>query len=111
MSFIYTDPQGEQHTLDVSPDVAEHLVLAIRGVRSVEPPSHATTTADLNKVTAEVSRILTHFETFRELTVVAADASHPHADRKAISIAAGWPQSRLYRVLEKHGRPRKRAAE
>ncbi|MHB9754000.1 hypothetical protein ACYBSK_06465 [Streptomyces sp. BYX5S] len=35
-------------------------------------------------------------------------AGGPHADRKALGVAAGMPRSRLYRILEKYGRPANR---
>ncbi len=112
MGFIYiTADSPDRHALDVRPDVAEALVDGIQRKVGVDPPRHATTVEELNRVVAETSQIITHLEAFRELAIVAADASHPHADRKAIAIAAGMPPSRLYRILERHGRPRKRAAE
>lgn len=110
MGFIYTTADGaKRHALDIRPDVSNALVDAIQRRAGVEPPAEAETVADLNRVIAETSQIISHLEAFRELAVVKADAAHPNADRKGIAIAAGWPPSRLYRVLEKHGRPRKRA--
>ncbi|MGW3400171.1 hypothetical protein [Streptomyces zhihengii] len=54
------------------------------------------------------ARLIQHLEAFRELAIIAADRTNPHADRQAIAIAATMPPSRLYRVLDKHGQPRNR---
>ncbi|MGV9933975.1 hypothetical protein ACWDY4_25895 [Streptomyces olivaceoviridis] len=43
--------------------------------------------------------------------MAAADETGPYADRKGTALAAGMPPSRLYRVLDKHGRPRDRKAQ
>lgn len=95
----------------IEPDVADNIVKALRGEAEVSPPENASTVGEIVPVIAQVTRLITHFDVFRELAIVKADASHVYADRKAIGMAAGMPSTRLYRVLERHGRPRKRAAE
>ena len=94
---------------DVTPDLANAFVDAIRNSVGVNPPRQAQTFDDLAATIAQTSRVIQHLEAFRELAIVAADKTSPHADRKGIAIAAAMPPSRLYRVLEKHGRPKNRS--
>lgn len=96
---------------NVEPDVADNIVWALRGEADVRPPGKASTVPEIVPVLSQVSRLLAHFEVFRELAIIKADESHAYADRKAIGTAAAMPATRLYRILEKYGRPRKRAAE
>lgn len=103
------DADGNKDAVfEITPDLADAFTAAIRNVVGVEPPRHATTFTDLIGTIAQTSRVIQHLEAFRELAMVAADRTSPHADRKAIAIAAAMPPSRLYRVLEKHGRPKNR---
>jgi hypothetical protein len=98
---------------DITPDLADAIREALCNVRTVDPPRHVRTFDELTDTIAQTSRLIQHLETFRELVIKAADETGPYADRKAIAIAAGFPPSRLYRVLEKHGRPtdRKKIAD
>src|SRR5690606_1794123 len=96
---------------EITPDLADAFTAAIRNAVGVEGPRHARTFDDLTATIAQTSRVIQHLEAFRELAITAADDTSPHADRKAIAIAAAMPPSRLYRVLEKHGRPRDRKAQ
>lgn len=100
---------GKDVVFQIAPDLADALVAALRNVVGVEPPHQADTFTDLIGTIAQTSRVIQHLETFRELAMVAADKTSPHADRKGIAIAAAMPPSRLYRVLAKHGRPKNRA--
>ena len=93
---------------DITPDLADAIREALCNVRTVEPPRHARSFDELTETIAQTSRLLQHLESFRELTIAAADMTGPYADRKAVAISAGFPPSRLYRVLERHGRPRDR---
>jgi hypothetical protein len=97
------------HVNDVPTDLANTLADALTGLRDVTPPD-ATDFNDLTFVISRTSRLLQHLEAFRELAIVAADDTSPHADRKAIAKAAGIPPSRLYRILDRHGRPTVRGA-
>ncbi|MFG3244187.1 hypothetical protein [Streptomyces sp. NPDC048157] len=99
----------EDAVFDVHPDVATAFADAIRNQANVQGPHHAQDFDDLTATIAQTSRLIQHLEAFRELAIVAADRTSPHADRKAIAIAAAMPPSRLYRVLEKHGRPKNRS--
>lgn len=109
MYITIGDAEGRKDTVfDVTPDLAEALVAALRNIVGVEPPNHARTFDDLTATIAQTSRVIQHLDAARELGIVAADRTGPHADRKAIAIAAAMPPSRLYRVLEKHGQPRDR---
>ncbi|MGY4902589.1 hypothetical protein [Streptomyces sp. 900116325] len=92
----------------IRPDVAEAFIAAIRNQVNVEPPRHADDFNALTATIAQTSRVIQHLEAFREQAIVAADETHPLADRKAIAIAAAMPPSRLYRILEKYGRPKNR---
>lgn len=104
-----SDAEGNKDVVfEIAPDLADAFAAAIRDVVGVEPPRHARTFDDLTATIAQTSRVIQHLEAFRELAMVAADRTSPHADRKAIAIAAAMPPSRLYRVLEKHGRPKNR---
>lgn len=98
----------EDKVFDVHPDVATAFADAIRSRVDVQSPRHAQDFDDLTATIAQTSQLIQHLETFRELAITAADRTSPHADRKAIATAAAMPPSRLYRVLEKHGRPRDR---
>ncbi|MFJ7990311.1 hypothetical protein [Streptomyces sp. NPDC096351] len=100
------DADGNKDTVfDITPDLANAFIDAIRNVVGVEPPRQAQTFNDLTATIAQTSRVIQHLEAFRELSIVAADRTGPHADRKAIALSAAMPPSRLYRVLEKHGQP------
>jgi hypothetical protein len=103
------DLNGDKNVaFGITPDLADAIRDSIGNVRTVEPPRYAETFDDLNETISQTSRLIQHLETFRELAIVAADSTGPYADRKAIAMAAGFPPSRLYRVLEKHGRPKDR---
>lgn len=99
----------EQPVFDIAPDLADHLLAALRRDINVTPPRHATEYNELVGTIAQTTRVIQHLEAFRELAIVKADATHPLADRKGIAIAAAMPPSRLYRLLEKYGRPKNRA--
>lgn len=105
---ISTADGTEQPVFDITPDLADHLLAALRGAINVDPPRHATEYNELTGTIAQTTRVIQHLELFRELAIVKADATHPLADRKGIAIAAAIPPSRLYRLLEKHGRPKNR---
>lgn len=103
--FRNADDEVTDSVFDVNPDVVKALIDALHEQVTVTPPSESRTFDDLVEAIAQSSRLIQHMEAFRELAIAAADRTSPHADRKAIAIAAGFPPSRLYRVLEKHGRP------
>lgn len=104
------DPVGiKSVAFDITPDLADAIREGLSNVREVAPPKHATSFDDLGATLAQTSRLIQHLEIFRELTIASADQTSPYADRKALGIAAGFPPSRLYRVLNKQGQPRNRA--
>lgn len=104
------DADGNKDTVfDITPDLANAFIDAIRNRVGVEPPHTAQSFEDLTATIAQTSRLIQHLDAFRELAIAAADRTSPHADRKAIAVAAAMPPSRLYRVLEKHGRPKNRS--
>ncbi|WP_043493716.1 hypothetical protein [Streptomyces viridosporus] len=106
------DADGNKDVVfEITPDLADAFAAAIRNEVGVEGPRHARTFDDLTTTIAQVSRVIQHLEAFRELAMVAADKTSPHADRKAIAMAATMPPSRLYRVLERHGQPRNRKTD
>jgi hypothetical protein len=94
---------------DITPDVAEALIAAARRDISVRKPRYATDFEGLIETIAQASRVIAAMEELREAAIVAADRTSDDADRKRIGIAAAMPPTRIYRVLEKHGRPRRRA--
>lgn len=103
--FGNADTDNTGIVYDIQPDIAEAFIAAIRNEVTVKPPRHAQTFEELSAVAAQAARAIQHFEAVRDLAVVAADKTSPHADRKALAISAAMPPSRLYRTLEKHGRP------
>ncbi|MFB8122102.1 hypothetical protein ACFVG1_13020 [Streptomyces bacillaris] len=104
------DANGNKDVVfEITPDLADVFIAAIRNQAAVEGPRHAQNFDDLTATIAQTSHLIQHLEAFRELAITAADRTSPHADRKAIAIAAAMPPSRLYRVLEKHGRPKNRS--
>lgn len=107
-----SDADGNKDVVfEITPDLADALIAAIRNTVSVEQPRHARSFEDLTETIAQTSRVIQHLEAFRELAIVQADTvGGPHADRKALGIAAGMPRSRLYRILERFGRPTNRKA-
>jgi D-alanyl-D-alanine dipeptidase len=106
------DATGHNDTVfDITPDLAEALIAALRNLVGVEPPRHAQAFDELTETISQASHVIQHLEAFRELAIVAADRTGPYADRKVIAVASAMPPSRLYRVLEKHGQPRDRKAQ
>jgi len=108
---ILTADGAETAVFDITPDLADHLLAALRNDVNVAAPRHATTYNELIATISQTTRVIQHLEHFRELAIVAADATHPLADRKGIAMAAAMPPSRLYRLLEKHGHARDRKTE
>ncbi|WP_331763230.1 hypothetical protein OG571_47710 (plasmid) [Streptomyces sp. NBC_01369] len=100
--------QPKGNATGVAPDLAAAIIAGLRNQREVEPPTQAQHFDDINATIAQTSRLITHLEEFRELAIIAADDTGPHADRKATAIATGFPPSRLYRVLDTYSRPRDR---
>lgn len=96
---------------DIRPDVAEAFIAGVQRNIATRTPRHGTDFPELIATIAQASRIIQSLEELREHAMAAADRTSPHADRKAIAIAAAMPPSRLYRVLEKHGRPRNRKTD
>lgn len=102
----FKDSEGRKQTVfGITPDLYDAVGDGLGGFREVTAPRHAQSFDELTETVAQTSRLIQHLELFRDLSVVAADKSHPHADRKALGIAAAMSGSRLYRVLAKHGRP------
>jgi hypothetical protein len=107
--FGNAEQEKTAQVFEVCPDVAEAFIAGTRREIGVRQPRHAQDFGDLIEVIAQASRIVQSLDELREHAIAAADRTGPHADRKAMAIAAGFPPSRLYRVLEKHGQPRNRA--
>jgi hypothetical protein len=96
---------------DFTPDLANAISDSFNRVQEVEGPRHAQSFDDLTESITQTPRLIQHLEAFRGLAIVASDRTGPYVDRKALAIAGGMPPSRLYRLLEKHGRPRDRKAQ
>lgn len=106
-----THPDGSTTALPggLPPYAADVLAAALANDTATPPPHTTDSFDDQLTAIAQLARSITHFEAAREEAIAAADRTGgPHADRKALGIAAGMPRSRLYRVLEKHGRPANR---
>lgn len=109
--FGNADTNNMGIVFDIQPDIAEAFIAAIQNQVGVNPPRHAQTIDELTAVIAQAARVIQHLEVVRELAIAAADRTNPHVDRKALAIAAAMPPSRLYRTLQKHGRPTDRKKE
>lgn len=83
--------QPKGNATGVAPDLAAAIIAGLRNQREVEPPTQAQHFDDINATIAQTSRLITHLEEFRELAIIAADDTGPHADRKATAIATGFP--------------------
>ncbi|MET9909657.1 hypothetical protein ABZZ74_23130 [Streptomyces sp. NPDC006476] len=106
-----THPDGSTTTLPggLAPYAAQILTAAVTNDRDTPKPPPGDSFDDHLESIAQLSRFITHFEAGREEQIAAADTTGgPHADRKALGIAAGMPRSRLYRILERFGRPTNR---
>jgi hypothetical protein len=108
VTAAFGDDEHGTSVSGVDRDLADALVAALRGERTVTPPQHAENENRLRQVVAQTSHLIQHLEAFRELAIVATDTTSPYADRKALALAAAMPPSRLYRILERHGRPKDR---
>ncbi|MFI8178009.1 hypothetical protein ACIF6H_32470 [Streptomyces microflavus] len=98
---------NDRPPLDVPDDLADALHDALTGARAVAPPNE-TAFDRLIALISRQSRVLTHLALSREVAVAAADATGPHANRRAIGAAAAMAPSQLGDVLERNGRPRSR---
>ncbi|MEU2380330.1 hypothetical protein [Streptomyces misionensis] len=98
---------GDGRALDVPADIATAVYDALAGERAVAAPAE-TDFAALVELIARQSRVITHLNLAREVTIAAADATSPHSNRREIGIAAGMAPSVLGDVLERNGRPRNR---
>lgn len=106
--FGSADRENITTTYNINPDVAEAFIAATQRSIADRTPRHAETFLDHTATIAQATRVIQAMEELRERSIAAADATSPNADRKAIGVAAAMPPSRVYRVLEKYGRPRKR---
>ncbi|MEV5150015.1 hypothetical protein [Streptomyces sp. NPDC052727] len=107
ITFNFGDDGSEEVVVKHWDDLARALHASLDASREVTPPK-ATDFWELASNIAMVSRTIQHLEAWRELAIVAADKTSDEADRNAIGIAAGLPPSRIYRILDRHGRPRDR---
>jgi len=109
-SFGDANNEHIKSVYDITPDVAEALIAAARRDISDRRPRYATDFPGLIETIAQATRVIQAMEELREAAIVAADSTSDTADRKKIGIAAAMPPSRIYRILDKHGRPRRRTA-
>ncbi|MFD9419480.1 hypothetical protein ACFWC9_32910 [Streptomyces goshikiensis] len=100
---------GESQTVDLPEDVALALYDGLTNSRAATGPK-AEDFDGLLASTSLLSRLIAHLTLSRERHIAAADATSPHANRRAIGIAAGMQPSQLGVVLERNGRPRSRRA-
>ncbi|MFJ8746025.1 hypothetical protein ACIRL2_42550 [Embleya sp. NPDC127516] len=107
ITFNFGDDGSEEVVVKHWDDLARALHASLEKDRDITPPK-AADFWELASNIRMVSRIIQGLEVWRELAIVAADKTGDDADRNAIAIAAGLPASRLYRILDRHGRPRDR---
>jgi hypothetical protein len=107
--ITFHDAEGNNETVsDVDPDLADAILAALKQSTTVDPPRHARSFEELTATLSRTSQVRRHLDLFWEQAIVKADLTSPNADRKAIGIAAAMAPSRLYRLLERNGRPRVR---
>ncbi|MEV4335737.1 hypothetical protein [Streptomyces sp. NPDC049590] len=113
VQLTLTYPDGSTEVLPgaLTTYAAEVLVGALHEDPSPPTPHETDSFEEQLDAIAQLSRLITHLEAAREEGIAAADRTGgPHADRKALGIAAAMPRSRLYRILERYGRPTNRRA-
>ncbi|MET8696951.1 hypothetical protein ABZV65_30925 [Streptomyces bauhiniae] len=98
---------GDDRTIDVPDDLADSLYDALTHQEKVKTPGE-TGFDGLHALIARLTRTITHLSVTREIAIARADATGPHANRRAIGIAAAMTPSVLGDVLERNGRPRNR---
>ncbi|MFE5614192.1 hypothetical protein [Streptomyces sp. NPDC056524] len=109
ITFDLPGVSGGSQSVDVPEDVALALYDGLTNSRAVIDPK----AEDFDELIASISllsRLITHLTLSRERHVAAADATSPHANRRAIGVAAAMQPSQLGVVLERNGRPRSRRA-
>ncbi|MBL1097920.1 EVE domain-containing protein [Streptomyces coffeae] len=107
LEATYGDNGEREHAVEHSDALARALVAAVRGERGAEPPAD-TKLMELLRDIARASRLIQHLEEWRELAIVRADQLDADASRVNLGVAAGMSPSKLYKLLEKHGRPKSR---
>ncbi|MFJ6784451.1 hypothetical protein [Streptomyces yangpuensis] len=109
ITFDVPGASGESHTVAVPDGVAIALYGGLKDSPVVIDPADEDFD-ELLASTSLLSRLITHLTLSRERHIAAADATSPHANRRAIGIAAAMQPSQLGVVLERNGRPRNRKA-
>lgn len=83
--------------------VADHLRSRLGG----QSPSEADFPTLINTI-GSATELIDVLSECREALIATADETGPYADRQVLAKAAGMPRSRLYRILERFGRPTNR---
>ncbi|THA53149.1 hypothetical protein [Streptomyces sp. A1136] len=109
ITFELPGSSGGSRTVTLPEDVALALYDGLTNSGKVIDPK-AEGFDELIVSTSLLSRLIAHLTLSRERHVAAADATSPHANRRAIGIAAAMQPSQLGVVLERNGRPRNRKA-
>lgn len=107
ITFNFGDDGSQEVVVKHWDDLARALHAALRRDADIPPPK-ATEFWELASNIGQVSRIIGDLEAWRELAIVAADKTSDDTNRHAIGLAARMPASRVYRILDRHGRPRDR---
>ncbi|MDX2557945.1 EVE domain-containing protein [Streptomyces stelliscabiei] len=107
LEVTYGDNGEREHAVENSDALARALVAAVRGERGAEPPAEAKFMELLRDI-ARASRLIQYVEEWRELAIVQADKLDADASRVNLGVAADMSPSKLYKILEKHGRPKNR---
>ncbi|MEU9033327.1 hypothetical protein AB0D45_00145 [Streptomyces sp. NPDC048352] len=109
ITFGLPAASGGSQTVDLPDDVAHAVYHGLINSPDITGPK----AEDFDELLASISllsRLITHLTLSRERHIAAADATSPHANRRAIGSAAAMQPSQLGVVLERNGRPRNRKA-
>ncbi|MEV7618020.1 hypothetical protein [Streptomyces sp. NPDC089799] len=109
ITFDLPAASGGPQIVDLPDDIALAVYDGLTNSPNITDPK-AEDFDELLASTSLLSRLITHLTLSRERHIAAADATSPHANRRAIGIAAAMQPSQLGVVLERNGRPRNRKA-
>ncbi|MFD3456033.1 hypothetical protein ACFWVC_28120 [Streptomyces sp. NPDC058691] len=108
LEATFGDNGDREHAVEASDALARALMAAVRGERGALPPAR-TKYAEMLVHIARVTRQIDLLTEWRELALVQADKLDADANRANLGVAADMSPSKLYRILEKHGRPKNRS--
>ncbi|MGW0856703.1 hypothetical protein [Streptomyces sp. NPDC002690] len=104
IEFTYGDDGSREHVVLLSDQLARALAGVLRGEVVL---SEKADPRGLLQDTATMTDLMELQEEWREKAIVAVDATGA-VDRDALGITAKMGAAKLYKLLERHGRPRNR---